>query len=702
MKVSILLKAILLEGLASHVEAAQPREAYKEHYRPQFHFSPSRNWMNDPNGLLYANGTYHMYYQYNPNGTTWGAMSWGHATSMDLTHWEEQPIALLARGFPDHITEMFFSGSTVIDEQNTSGFGSQGQTPWVAMYTSYYPLKQTLPSGKNVRENQQAQSIAYSLDQGATWTTYDEGNPIILDPPAPYQDQYLDFRDPNVFWHPETQSWVAIVSLAKLRKLLVYTSRDLKQWAVVSEFGPFNAIGGVWECPNLFPLPLDGDESNVKWVAIVGINPGGPPGTVGSGTQYFVGDFNGTTFMPDLDTIHDGSTPKGSVVFQDFEGNRSFAERGWATTGDFIGTVPVAGTLPGQNAVTGFLGKQLVNTFLNGDSTMGTLTSPSFKISYKFINFLIGGGNNINETAIRLKINGGIVYAATGSNNEQLTWQSWDVSAFQNQSAVIEIVDFATGGWGHINIDEISFCNSPATNDNGNWLDRGPDFYAALVYNGLSQYQKTIMAWMNNWQYGGLIPTAPWRSAMTIPRRLSLKNVGQRATLVQEPEGNWKSITQGSSVSSFPSVTGVRSISDIAKAAQIEVTFSNREAAATGNPEFGIIFKATKDFSQQTRVGYDFTTKQVFIDRTKSGDVSFDNTFGSVYYAPLSPSSDGTVTLRIFVDWSSVEVFGGQGETTITTQTFSSDNATSAQLFSFGGSTKNVQLRVSELRSSWE
>nr|pir fructan beta-fructosidase (EC 3.2.1.80) precursor - Penicillium sp. (Strain TN-88) [Penicillium sp.]BAC16218.1 exoinulinase [Penicillium sp. TN-88] len=698
--ISMLWEVLLLGAFLSQVDAAPTKESYTELYRPQYHFTPAQNWMNDPNGLLYADGTYHMYYQYNPGGNTWGAMSWGHATSEDLTHWKEQPVALLARGYPNNITEMFFSGSAVIDEHNTSGFGKKGKAPWIAMYTSYYPTAQVLPSGKQVRDNQQAQSIAYSLDHGTTWTTYDEANPVILDPPAPYQDQFLDFRDPNIFWHQPIRKWVAVVSLAKLHKLLIYTSTNLKQWDLESEFGPFNAVGGNWECPNIFPLPVDGDKSKVKWVAIVGINPGGPPGTVGSGVQYFLGDFNGTTFTADSNSIHGGGPPDGSFIFEDFEGNHSFSDRGWIATGDFIGTSPVAGTLPGQNPVTGYLGNQLVNTFLNGDATTGTLTSPSFTISYKYINFLIGGGDNINQTAIQLKIDGNVVYAATGSNSEQLTWQHWDVSAFQNQTAVIEIIDLATGGWGHINVDEISFANTPATNNNANWLDWGPDFYATQGYNGLPQYQRTIISWMNNWQYGGVIPTSPWRSAMSIPRQLSLKTIDESIAVVQEPEECWKAITQTQIASTFPSITGTHSLGDIGNAAEIELTFSSGDGT-NGSSEFGIIVRASKDFSQQTRIGYDFTTQQVFVDRTKSGDVSFDSTFASVYYAPLSPASDKTVTLRIFVDWSSVEVFGGQGQTTMTTQIFPDENATNAQLFSTGGSTKNVQLRISKVRSTW-
>ncbi|MBQ1799421.1 MAG: glycoside hydrolase family 32 protein [Prevotella sp.] len=237
-----------------------------EQYRPQIHFTPNRNWMNDPNGMVYANGVYHLFYQYNPQGNSWGNMSWGHATSSDLMHWEEQPVALTRDELGD-----IFSGSAVIDKDNTAGFGNNAM---IALYTS--------ASGA------QQQSMAYSTDGGKSFTRY-TGNPVIKN-----NDDNL--RDPKVFWHEESKKW--IMALAKGWKMGTefYGSTDLKNWTHLSTF--FVALPGrpslQWECPDLISFDYKGKK---KYVLLVSVNPGGP--ILGSGTMYFVGDFDGTTFTAD-------------------------------------------------------------------------------------------------------------------------------------------------------------------------------------------------------------------------------------------------------------------------------------------------------------------------------------------------------------------------------------------------------------------
>jgi fructan beta-fructosidase len=250
---------------------------YRQPYRPQFHFSPRVHWTNDPNGLVFFDGEYHLFFQYNPLGDVWGHMSWGHAVSRDLLHWRELAVALAEE---DGI--MIFTGSTVVDEHNTSGFCVNGAPCLVAVYTGHTPPAAARPA-------LQTQNLAYSNDRGRTWTKY-AGNPVLnLNLP--------DFRDPNVFWSDRARRWVMAVALPDDRKVLFYGSQSLKRWEKLNEFGPAGATAGQWECPTMAKLPVDGDPQRTRWVLKVGLNPGGLQG--GSGEQYFVGEFDGTRFVND-------------------------------------------------------------------------------------------------------------------------------------------------------------------------------------------------------------------------------------------------------------------------------------------------------------------------------------------------------------------------------------------------------------------
>ena len=251
---------------------------YSESYRPQFHFTPEKMWMNDPNGMVYHKDIYHLFYQYYPDSTVWGPMHWGHAVSKDLLNWEHKPIAL----YPD-THGYIFSGSAVLDASNTSGFGTTENPPLVAIFT--YHDAERKKAGKTSYETQ---GIAYSLDNGDSWTVF-EGNPVVDVPDS------TDFRDPKVFWHQESSKW--IMTLVAGDHAEFYGSPNLKDWELLGEFGKdTGAHGGVWECPDLlrFEVAETGEE---KWVLFISINPGAPNG--GSGTQYFVGDFDGKTFTTD-------------------------------------------------------------------------------------------------------------------------------------------------------------------------------------------------------------------------------------------------------------------------------------------------------------------------------------------------------------------------------------------------------------------
>lgn len=244
-------------------------------YRPNFHFTPQKGWMNDPNGMIFLNGEYHLFYQHYPDATVWGPMHWGHATSKDLVQWAHQPIAL----FPDSIG-MIFSGSVVLDRNNTSGLGRNGIPPLVAIFTQH-----NMPGEKAGRLDFQNQSIAFSLDQGKTWTKY-AGNPVLKTPGL------KDFRDPKVIWHAPTQKW--IMNLAVADHIEFYSSPNLINWTKESEIGKGQfAHGGVWECPDLLNFKVNGQTI---WVLLVSMNPGGP--NSGSATQYMVGDFDGHQFKP--------------------------------------------------------------------------------------------------------------------------------------------------------------------------------------------------------------------------------------------------------------------------------------------------------------------------------------------------------------------------------------------------------------------
>jgi len=257
--------------LATLLARAQTSD-YNQPFRPQVHFSPSQHWTNDPNGLVYFHGEYHLFYQFNPLGDQWGHMSWGHAVSTDLLHWHELPVAI-----PEKDGEMVFTGSVVVDHANTAGFCAVGKECMVAIYTGHRKLPD---------ETRQTQNVAYSADEGRTWTRY-ASNPVI--------DLHRgDFRDPSVSWDEKEGHWLMAVSLPMEHKVRFYRSPNLKDWTPLSDFGPAGDVDGAWECPDLLRVPSQDGSSNI-WALKVGLNPGAPQG--GSGEQYFLGDFDGKRFV---------------------------------------------------------------------------------------------------------------------------------------------------------------------------------------------------------------------------------------------------------------------------------------------------------------------------------------------------------------------------------------------------------------------
>lgn len=288
--------------------------ANREKYRPAFHHTPRYGWMNDPNGMFYKDGRWHLYYQYNPYGSKWQNMTWGHSVSDDLVNWEHLPEAIRPNGLGS-----VFSGSCAVDHDNTAGFGSDAV---IALYTS---------AGTS-----QMQSLASSTDDGLTFNIYPSNPVLTLESEA---------RDPKVFWNDSTKEWNMILAHALDHEMLIFTSPDMKSWTLQSSFGKgLGAQGGVWECPDLFELPVAGTDEK-KWVLLCNINPDGPFG--GSGTQYFVGDFDGKTFKADTDAVGNVSTKwldygkdhYATVTWSDAPDGRRVA-LGWMSNWQYAADVP--------------------------------------------------------------------------------------------------------------------------------------------------------------------------------------------------------------------------------------------------------------------------------------------------------------------------------------------------------------------------
>ncbi|MGO4298956.1 GH32 C-terminal domain-containing protein [Leifsonia sp. RAF41] len=498
-------------GIAAGTAPAAADTPASTDTRPNYHYTPQQNWMNDPNGLIYYGGKYHLFYQYNATGNTGGNASWGHAVSADLTHWKQLPIAI-----PSDADEEVWSGSVVYDSKNTSGFGAGKKGPLVAIYTS-------APRATGI----QRQSLAYSTDDGTTWTKF-AGNPVL-------DIGSHNFRDPKVFWYAPAHEWRMVVALSDQHKIAVYGSSNLTEWTEKSEFGPDGVTSAVWECPDLFPLQLDGKADSTKWVLSV---------NVAGKAEYFVGSFDGTTFTNSeppytapagtvlndfegtaygpgwvttgtafgdgparntgasgnlgsgyVDTFHNSDAETGTLTspsftidkkklnflmaggnhpyveggsisappgdtFQDFEGD---SLPGWTGTGDFTTIAPSKENLGGQ------LGSGVLDTCQAGcDAAQGTLTSPAFTVTHPYIDLLTAGGRHpwgqSNPTAVNLVVNGQVVASVTGNDSGSMDWVHMDASAYLGETATLQVVDQNDGsaGWGHMMVDNIVFSDAIA------------------------------------------------------------------------------------------------------------------------------------------------------------------------------------------------------------------------------------------------
>jgi len=530
------LKVLLFGGLflvhgCNAVREEDPHQytnpAYSEQHRPQLHFTPPSMWMNDPNGLVFYKGDYHLFYQYYPEDTVWGPMHWGHAVSEDLVHWQNLPIAL----YPDELGYIF-SGSAVVDWNNSSGFGVNGEPPLVAIFTYHDPVK-----GETDANDHEYQGIAFSTDNGRSWTKYRD-NPVL-----PNADRHRDFRDPNVFWHQESGRWIMVLSVHD--HVQFYGSPNLKEWAYLSSFGAgIGGHGGVWECPDLFEIKVAGSKET-KWVLIQNLNPGGPQG--GSGTQYFVGEFDGTTFTLDP---------------------------------DFADTLQDSGPV---------------------------------------------------------------------------------------------------------------------------WLDWGRDNYAGVTWSDIpaSDGRRIFIGWMSNWDYAQQVPTGAWRSAMTLPRTLSLHRTDDGYRIFAEPVSELALLRDMSHRFERKVISGNEDITTAIgfpiATSEIRLEFKIEE---NSNADFGI--ELSNGMGETYGIGFDSESNSFYSDRSNAGRHDFSDKFADrVHRAPRLETGE-TASMHIVFDVASAELFADDGATVLTDIFFPSEPFDRIAIYSNNAPTTVNVAEINHLEGIWK
>ncbi len=490
LSLSFLVSCGTMESGVEEESANAPADA---HLRPNYHFTPPAAWMNDPNGMFYQNGKYHLFYQHYPDDNVWGPMHWGHAVSSDLTQWEHLPIAL----YPDSLGYIF-SGSAVVDHGNTSGFGTAEAPAIVAMFTYH-----DMAGEKAGRDDFQSQGIAYSTDEGKTWTKY-AGNPVIPNLGV------RDFRDPKVVWDAAHGQWLMV--LAAQDRVQFFTSQDLKSWTLASSFGEgARNHAGVWECPEIIPMNIAETGERV-WLLTVSINPGGANG--GSGTFYFPGNWDGAAFTPL-----------------------------WEAT-----------------------------------------------------------------------------FSAT---------------------------------------------------DTVNWVDYGRDNYAGVTFANAPDGRNIYVGWMSNWDYAQVVPTTSWRSAMTLPRELSLHQTDFGTRLHQAPVAELKALRGERIKLQMPRLEdGVTAIDlselDTNGAFELDLTIDLVDSDA----EELYVTLGNESGEQFYRFGYNRktgVTNAFFSDRRSAGLTDFSEKFApeGLTVAPRW-SNEGNLRIHAFFDRTSAEVFCDQGDPVMT------------------------------------
>lgn len=468
--------------------------------RPTYHFTPAKNWMNDPNGLVFYKNRFHLFFQYNPSEMIWGNMSWGHASSTDLVHWEEHPVAIL---FDEN--EAIFSGSVIVDSRNTSGFSTNNSCVLVAIYTNAY------------KDGRQAQSIAFSNDDGLTWAKFAE-NPVL-------DRNSHAFRDPKVFWYSVDEMngyWVMVAVEALDRKVHIYKSNNLKDWDALSSYDSLGTSEGIWECPDLIPLSIAGESEQVVWVLIISVDLGRQ--SEGSFVQYQLGNFDGRTFIP------------------------------------------------------------------------------------------------------------------------------LDANGFKR-------------------------------------FDLGRDFYACTSFSNLPKSRQTVMGWMNNWNYAGVVPTNPWRGSMSLPRDLTLEVISDNLVLKQKVPIEFSSLIEDiEGLSLDPCDLNGSRFLNVGDRFKLEIEFESIDSPA-------FIINLLMGEGQVTQLLYDFTTGMMTLDRSRSGKTNFEASFAAAQNFQLK-SNNSSTDITILVDVTSIEIFAQGGSISATSLVFPSSASHIIELQSAIGSTRILHFRL--------
>lgn len=621
---------------------------YEEPFRSAYHFAPKKGWIGDPCGLVYYQDKYHLFW-------------WGKAVTSDFTTYREEAAKAMVG---DDGSFHYYTGSVVVDKENTAGFG---KNKMIAVYTM-----------TDKKTGIQSQGLSVEGDDGLFH--YYEGNPVL-------DIHSKDFRDPTVFWYEPQRKWVMVVSSPLERKIKFYSSANLKEWKWMSDFGPWGSCENIWECPDIYELPVDGDLNHKRWVLMTSVGP--------NRGQYFVGHFNGTSFELDKDQQEYLQNGKGlpGKVFMAFDEN-SYGK--WSVEGEAFWHAP------DKNHTSVHLGTGMASSYGGSDGRKGTVTSPEFIIRSSAINFLIAGGAHPGQTCIDLLVNDSVVRSTTGDNSSYLKWKGWKVTDLQGMKAKIRIKDDYDGtDWGYINVDHILFSDRLFSNDLEHtlWIEAGADFYAARAF---KDYQGTLdktvwMAWMNNWDYArGEIPASRGRGFWSIPRAISLQAFPEGIRMVQQPVGTLQDL-RGKEMKYTGTLRkgswGIPSFKPKANCYEMDVTFT-----VTGADEIGLNLCVGDGRSLPIR--YDSETSLLSVNRmncTSDTIPRFNRAMNGCV-----PLENGKLHLRIFVDKSSVEVFAGSGQLVFSLLTFPGENQNGVELFSKEGRTTKVEMRAWEMKSVWK